>query len=209
MRQPAHVYSILSITIHHRAGKQFAEEGNIPAPLRRRICRWRPGARPPVSARPQASLRGEDPQHRWCSAMPHRRAVCGCKLLSSLRGGRGACSGPPCPACRPGASWSGRCRHGPSRRLCAARVRIRGLARWLARCAECGPDPPSVRGPRSRGADRLLSTGPATGQPGARRGRGGWRLRPGKRPYRPGYHEGMEDQFGALGLILNCVVPFF
>ena len=145
MRQPAHAYSSLSITIHHRAGKQFAEGMEIsprrcgaafavaaPAP---HVPGSRPAARRPFP--------GEGPRQRRCSAVLHRRTACMRRLLPSRparrRGagsGRGALGR---PAAR--ASWAGRRRHGLSPSPCARNGSASAdPCRQPEHCAERGPD---------------------------------------------------------------------
>lgn len=98
------------------------QQGNIPAPSRRRICRWPPGASrswwPPGR---QAPLLGEDPGSVGappCLAAA-RPACAGSFPLGRRHGAASALAVVRRSACRPWASWPGRCRHGPSRRRCA------------------------------------------------------------------------------------------
>jgi len=179
MRQPAHAYSSLSITIHRRAGKQFAEGMEIsprrcgaafavaaPAP---HVPGSRPAARRPFP--------GEGPRQRRCSAVLHRRTACMRRLLPSRPARRrGAGSGRGALAAqRPG-------RVGPADAGTAyRRALVRGTGphprtRVASRStARNGAGSPPVRGPWS--ADRRRS-GPATARPGTGTGRSGRRSAP-------------------------------
>jgi hypothetical protein len=176
--QPQHHYSSPDRKTARRG------EGNISAPLRCRICRYRPPVAPLGGGLAARRL----PSGCRCSAMPQHGAVCGRRLpLSRSARGRGACSRPSAVGrLSAGVSWSGRCRHGPSRRLCGQN----GSAsedgrRWLDDCAACGR---IVSGPRAMVRPAWTgSAGPASVRPGARPGRSGPQPRPGRSPRRPGW----------------------
>jgi len=178
MRQPAHAYSGLSITIHHRAGKQRPEgQGSIPVPSRRCILPLAARrAALPVAVWPPGIPWGEDPGcvgARPC--VTTARSACAGSLLASR------------PARWPGA-YSGRRAEGrPAGRRQAgpadAGTGCPGSARLRVRIRELGLQA-VVRSARTG------SAGPATARPGARPGRSGWRPRSGRSPRRPGWPSG-------------------
>jgi len=119
MRQPVHAYSSLSITIHHRAGKQFAGAGRysraVAAPhlpwAARRVAR-------PVSARPHGTPSGWRSPAASVPRHAQRRAVCVHELLRSRPAWqRGARSGRrPAGPEQPGPADAGTRRPGGSAR---------------------------------------------------------------------------------------------
>ncbi len=176
MRQPAHAYSSLSITIHHRAGKQFAEAREIsPAPSRRRICRWRPGA-------------------SRSRSRPAAKHPCGVKTPGSvgappcLTAARSACAGSfplgrravaaPALAAVPlaGLPARGKLVRQMSARAVPEALRAERSASaerggWPDLCAECGPDRLWSAGCGPARADRLCRSGYRPARCSSRTGR--------------------------------------
>jgi hypothetical protein len=170
--QPQHHYSSPSRKTVRRG------HGNIPAPLRQCICRWRPGAsRLPAAAR---SPFGVKILGRVGAGVPHRRAACMRRLLLSRPARRrGACTGRRAVARLPARGKL--VRQMPARAvteaLCAERVRIRGPARLAGPLSGTRAGLLLVRGPGS-GPPGTARAGPATVQPGTSPRRSGWRPRP-------------------------------
>jgi hypothetical protein len=178
MRQPAHAYSGLSITIHHRAGKEFAEGRKVSPRCRGAAFAALGPARRAGRLAARHLFGGEDTgQVGGPRRLTATRPACTGSSFPAGTSARSHARAAVQPSARrPAASWSGRCRHGPPRVLCVrSRSASAGLRGW--------PD-------HSRNADRIASgprdvvqpartgsAGPATTRPGTRPGRSGWRPR--------------------------------